>query len=66
MRGLGKKDAFEGGGGLIPPMYTMYDEDIQTQRLDKVAADNKKNHQISSQQHQMAAKNAPLVTTKLL
>ena len=47
-------------------MYTMYDEDIQTQRLDKVAADNKKNHQISSKQHQMAAKNAPLVTTKLL
>ena len=42
MKGLGKKDAFEegGGGGVETPMYTMHYENIQTQRLDTVAADN--------------------------
>ena len=40
MKGLGKKDAFEEGGGVDTPMYTMHYENIQTQRLDTVAAEN--------------------------
>ena len=41
-----------------------YDEGIQTQRLDKVAPNNKKIHKISSQQYKMAVKNLALKTTK--
>ena len=41
-RGFGKKEEGSVFEGDDTPIHTMHDEGIQTQRLDKVAANNKK------------------------